>query len=177
MKRSALILVLFLLSIPMPVLAESYDLTMGPFQAKFDTLQALDERIESPVAFDDFTGYPVSLWPKDESGSGMISLKIQDYNTEIDVSSSALRDMINEEASTFFEEDPITYAPTTIDGRPGEVGTITTKEGETVIFAAYSPDGAGMYGNVLALITALPFDGAPTENGDMFLKTLKIRRT
>lgn len=176
MKRFALILAAFFALISVPVMAESYDLTMGPFEITFDTVQVLDTRIEPPVAFEKFTGYPVTLWPKDGSAEGMISLKIQEYNSEIDVSDSGLRDVIKEEASFFFAEYPITYKTTTIDGRLGEVGFITTKDGDTVIFAAYSPDGAGIIGNVLALVYASPFEGAPIENGDQLLKTLKIQR-
>jgi hypothetical protein len=56
------------------------------------------------------------------------------------------------------------------------MGIITAKEEDTVLFAAYSPDGAGAIGRVLALIYASPFEGAPTGNDDMLLKTLKIRR-
>jgi hypothetical protein len=176
MKGFALILAAFFAFVPMHMMAESYDLTMGPFQVKFDTIQALDTRIAPSVAFEKFTGYPVTFWPKGESSEGIISLKIQEYNSEIDVSDSALRDVIKEEAS-FFSAYPITYQATTIDGRPGEMGTITTKEGDTVIFAAYSPDGAGAIGRILALVYASAFEGAPTEDDDMLLKTLKIRRT
>ena len=175
-KRLALILVTFFALVSVPVMAESYDLTMGPFKIKFDTVQALDTRTEPPVAFEKFTGYPVTLWPTDESAKGMISLKIQEYNSEIYVSDSALRDAIKEEASVVFSAYPITYLPKTIDGRPGEVGTIKTENGDTVIFAAYSPDGTGISGKVLVLVYASPFEGAPTENGDMFLSTLKIQR-
>lgn len=175
-KGLALILAAFFALISVPVMAVSYDLTMGPFEIKFDTVQALDTRIEPPVAFEKFTGYPVTLRLKDESAKGMISLKIQEYNNAIDVSDSALRDVIKEEASVFFAEYTVAYQPTTIDSRPGEVGIIKTKDGDTVIFAAYSPDGAGIIGNVLALVYASPFEGAPIENGDMLLKTLKIQR-
>ena len=174
MKRLVLILTAFFALVFVPVMAESYDMTMGPFHVKFDTVQALDTRTEPPVAFEKFTGYPVTLWPKDESAKGMISLKIQEYNSEIDVSDSALRDAINEEASVFFSAYPITYQSTTIDGRPGEVGTIKTENGDTAIFAAYSPDGTGISGKVLVLVYASPFERAPTENGDMLLKTLTI---
>ena len=175
-KRLALIVAVFFALVSVPVMAESYDLTMGPFEIKFDTVQALDTRTEPPVAFEKFTDYPVTLWPKDESAKGMISLKIKEYNSKIDVSDSALRDAIKEEASVVFSAYPMTYQPTTIDGRPGEVGTIKTEKGDTVIFAAYSPDGTGISGKVLALVYASPFEGAPTENGDMLLKTLKIQR-
>jgi hypothetical protein len=73
--------------------------------------------------------YPVTFWPKDKSSEGIISLKIQEYNSEIDVSDSALRDLIKEEAS-FFSAYPMTYQAITIDDRPGEIGIITTKEGD-----------------------------------------------
>jgi hypothetical protein len=56
MKGFALILAAFFALVPMPVMAESYDLTMGPFQVKFDTIQALDTRIAPSVAFEKFTG-------------------------------------------------------------------------------------------------------------------------
>ena len=82
-------------------MAESFDLTMGPFQVKFDTIQAFDTRIAPSIAFEKFTGYPVTFWPKGESSEGIISLKIQEYNSEIDVSDSALRDVIKEEAIFF----------------------------------------------------------------------------
>jgi hypothetical protein len=176
MNGLALILAAFFVLVSVPVMAESYDLMMGPFETKFETVQALDTRTEPPVAFEKFTGYPVTLWPKDESSKGMISLKIQEYYSEIDVSDSALRDAIKEEASVVFSAYPITYQPTTIDGRPAEVGTIKTENGDMVIFAAYSPDGIGISGKVLALVYGSPFEGAPTENGDMLLNTLKIQR-
>jgi len=173
MKKFILALVLCLLLVGV-VVAKTETVDLGPFTAKFDMGDEAGEHqfiIYPPMQDRDHNTYSFRI---DSGGKGWyIYVYIDDYGKLVDISASRLMD--DEIELCRGQEVRFDWRQfAAVGGRPAVLAKEIYDNGKSFsYYAAYSPDGVGYTGSVIASI----YSKCPENMTNTFLSKLKISRT
>ena len=167
-----LISVLLLLACAASAKIETADL--GPFIADFDVSDTAGEHqiiINSPYQFDNYNEYYFRV---DSTAKPFVDVYIDDYGTSVDVSEGKLMEVVENTYGTKNRDVAFDWRLSpSVGGRPAVFAKITHSDNSISYDAAYSPDGIGNRGSIIAYISST----YPESVTDKFLSKLKIKRT
>ena len=147
--------------------AQMKTIDTGPFTLEVDTsgLGDVNVSIGDPGQMADYTEYWIRM-----GGDQPLNMYIDDYGNQTDVSQERLM----KEAQTGFETDKFDWIPiNSIGGKQGVLANITLSDGSGIWYsAAYSPDGVGSRGSIIATISS----GYSEEVTKNFLSKMRIER-
>jgi hypothetical protein len=162
-------------------IAETYTTKTGPFSIQVQSDEDVYLTPAGPYQYDDFNIYDMRM----EIGRYIFDIEIHDYGHATDITDLPLVDAVDEywgPASEFITP----WRMLEVGGKPGITASIEKKavsdRGLTIdpaYIAAYSPDGFGNRGSVIAIIVCNAEEETFKENKPKFeniVKNLRIIR-
>jgi hypothetical protein len=175
MKKSILALVLCLLLVSVAA-AKKETVDLGAFKVEFDmgiSTEELQFNVYPPLQDKDRNIYSFRIEdaPNEVNLGGSIDVEIEDYGTLVDVSQSRLMNEYEKLGSGNVDFDWKLFP--SIGELPAVLANATYKDGSGFSYmAAYSPDGVGYRGSIIAYIGS----SCPEDVTNAFLSKLKISR-
>lgn len=134
-------------------MAETYTQKTGPFTINVTSDESVSFTINPSLPVDNCNPYDISV---DVGNGAMYRLEIQDYGKQININENNLMSAILS-LSTVPSEYYTSWKLLKVGGKPGVIGTIGQggENGYTIpgFVAAYSPDGVGIHGTTIAIIS------------------------
>lgn len=154
MKLAIIILVILFSAIILNcVTAETYTQKTGPFTIKVTSNESVSFTVNPSLPVDNCNPYGISI---DTGNNAIYRLEIQDYGKQININENNLMSAILS-YSTVPSEYYTSWKLLKVGDKPGVIGTIGQggENGYTIpgFVAAYSPDGVGIHGTTIAIIS------------------------
>jgi hypothetical protein len=181
MKLSTIILLILFSAIVLNcATAETYTQKTGPFTINITSDESVDFTINPPLPVDNCKPYDISV---DVGNNAIYRLEIQDYGKQININENDLMSAILS-FNTVPSEYYTSWKLLKVGGKPGVMGTIGQggESGYTIpgFVAAYSPDGVGIHGTTIVIISFKAnqnnFDQVKAKF-DAFVKDIRILKT
>jgi hypothetical protein len=182
MKLAIIILLVLFSAIVLSCgMAETYTEKTGPFIINASSDEPMNFTVNSALPLDDCNPYDVDMYV----GSNVkYRLEIQDYSKQINIVENDLMSAIlsfNSVSSEYYTS----WELLKVGGKPGIIGTIGQggeENGYPVhgCVAAYSPDGIGIHGTIIAIIsfnTAQNNFEQDKAKFEAFVKDIRILKT
>jgi hypothetical protein len=176
-----ILLILFSAIVLICSMAETYTEKTGPFIINASSDEPVNFTVYPALPVDNCNPYDVNM---DVSGKVTYRLEIQDYGKQINIVENNLMSAIlsfNSVSSEYYNS----WKLLKVGGKPGIIGTIGQggeENGYPVhgCVAAYSPDGTGIHGTIIAIISFNTdknnFD-RDKARFEAFVKDIQILRT
>jgi hypothetical protein len=179
------LLIVFLMVSLSCCMAETYTAKTGPFTIQVESNESVEFTPLEPYPEDNFNVYDVDMRMEYYPSRHIFDIEIHDYGHAIDVSDSTLMESIIN-YSPPWEEFYTSWDAIEAGSKPGFMGLIE-KKGKTakglsvdpMCLAAFSPDGFGNRGSVIAIIALNAKEETFKEDKEVFedlLKDIRISR-
>jgi hypothetical protein len=181
MKLAIIILLILFLAIVLNcATAETYTQKTGPFTINVTSDESVSFTVNPSLPVDNCIPYDVSM---DVGNNAIYRLEIQDYGKQININENDLMSAI-----LSFDPVPSEYYTSwkllKVGSKPGVIGTIGQggENGYTIpgFVAAYSPDGIGIHGTTIAIISFKASQNNFEQNKakfEAFVKDIRILKT